>query len=55
VSTARTDGGTAAVYVGDPDALDVEEAVEWPGSGSFAERVHRYFEDHPVVVRPEHS
>jgi len=55
VPTARTDGGTVAVYVGDPDALDVEETVEWPGPGPFAERVHRYFERHPIVVRPEHS
>jgi gamma-glutamylcyclotransferase (GGCT)/AIG2-like uncharacterized protein YtfP len=55
VSTARTDGGTVAVYVGDPDALDVEEPVDWPGSGPFAERVRRYFERRPVVVRPKHS
>jgi gamma-glutamylcyclotransferase (GGCT)/AIG2-like uncharacterized protein YtfP len=55
VSTARTDGGTVAVYVGDPDALDAEEAVEWPGSGPFAERVRRYFERQSVVVQPEHS
>jgi len=51
----RTDDGTAAVYVGDPDALDVEDAVDWPGSGPFAERVRRYFEAESVVVRPEHS
>jgi len=55
VSVPRTDDGTAAVYVGDPDALDVEDAVDWPGSGPFAERVRRYFEAESVVVRPEHS
>ena len=55
VSVPRTDGGTAAVYVGDPDALDAEEAIDWPGSGPFAERVRRYFEAESVVVRPEHS
>jgi gamma-glutamylcyclotransferase (GGCT)/AIG2-like uncharacterized protein YtfP len=55
VSAPRTDDGTAAVYVGDPDALDVEDAVDWPGTGPFAERVRRYFEAESVVVRPEHS
>ncbi|MFB6256538.1 MAG: gamma-glutamylcyclotransferase [Haloplanus sp.] len=53
VSAPRTDGGIAAVYVGDPDALDVENAVDWPGSGPFAERVRRYFEAESVIVRPE--
>jgi len=55
VSVPRADGGTAAVYVGDPDALDVEAAVDWPGSGPFAERVRRYFDAGGAVVRPEHS
>ena len=55
VSVPRTDDGTAAVYVGDPDALGVEEVVDWPGSGPFAERVRRYFEAESVVIRPEHS
>jgi len=51
----RTDGGTAAVYVGDPDRLDADESVEWPGSGSFAECVRRYFRNGSAIVRPEHS
>jgi gamma-glutamylcyclotransferase (GGCT)/AIG2-like uncharacterized protein YtfP len=55
VSVPRADGGTAAVYVGDPDALDVAEPVDWPGSGPFAERVRRYVDAEPVLVRPEHS
>jgi len=55
VSVPRTDGGTAAVYVGDPDALDSSETVEWPGSGAFAERVRRYFDAEAAVVRPEHA
>ncbi|WP_049935393.1 gamma-glutamylcyclotransferase family protein [Haloplanus natans] len=55
LSAPRTDGGVAAVYVGDPDALNVEDAVDWPGTGPFTERVRRYFEAESVVVRPEHS
>ncbi|MEF8856179.1 MAG: gamma-glutamylcyclotransferase family protein [Haloplanus sp.] len=55
VSARRTDGGTAAVYVGDPDQLDTDESVEWPGDGPFAERVRRYFDAESVVVRPQHS
>ncbi|WP_435069643.1 gamma-glutamylcyclotransferase family protein [Haloplanus sp. C73] len=53
-SVPRTDGGEAAVYVGDPDALDVSEPVTWPGSGSFADRVRAYL-DANARVRPEHS
>jgi gamma-glutamylcyclotransferase (GGCT)/AIG2-like uncharacterized protein YtfP len=55
VAARRTDGGTAAVYVGDPDRLDAAESVEWPGSGPFAERVRRYFDADSAVVRPQHS
>jgi gamma-glutamylcyclotransferase (GGCT)/AIG2-like uncharacterized protein YtfP len=55
VPARRTDGGTAAVYVGDPDRLDVEASVEWPGDGPFAERVRRYFDRDDTVVRPERS
>ncbi|SDZ90778.1 Gamma-glutamyl cyclotransferase, AIG2-like [Haloplanus vescus] len=54
VTVPRTDGGRAAVYVGDPDALDVTEAVTWPGTGPFAERVAEYV-DANARVRPEHS
>lgn len=53
VRLPRTDGGTIAVYVGDPDALDCEEPVEWPGPGPFPERVRRYVADGSAVVRPE--
>lgn len=42
---------TATVYVGDPDALGVEASVEWPGAGSFAERVERYLAVEGVRVR----
>jgi hypothetical protein len=55
VSVSRTDGGAAAVYVGDPDALDAAGSVTWPGTGPFAERVRRYVDDHGVVLRPQHS
>jgi gamma-glutamylcyclotransferase (GGCT)/AIG2-like uncharacterized protein YtfP len=55
VSAPRTDGGTAAVYVGDPDALGVEASVDWPGSGTVAERVQRYFDTQSVTIRPEYS
>jgi gamma-glutamylcyclotransferase (GGCT)/AIG2-like uncharacterized protein YtfP len=54
VSAPRTDGGTVEMYVGDPSALDPAEPVEWPGTGPFAERVRRYFDD-SVVIRPQHS
>ena len=41
---------TAAVYVGDPEALSVVEDVSWPGDGPFAERVRKYVHKHAVVV-----
>lgn len=44
---------TAAVYVGDPDALGVTERVTWPGDGSFADRVERYLAVEGVRVRLE--
>jgi gamma-glutamylcyclotransferase (GGCT)/AIG2-like uncharacterized protein YtfP len=47
VSVPSADGGTVEAYVGDPDRLGVD--VEWPGSGSFAERVERYVESEAVV------
>ena len=40
---------TAAVYVGDPERLDAD--VEWPGTGSFAERVNSYLTTSDVWVR----
>jgi gamma-glutamylcyclotransferase (GGCT)/AIG2-like uncharacterized protein YtfP len=50
VTLPRTDGGQAAAYVGDPDRLGA--AAEWPGEGSFAERVRAYLADNEVVVEP---
>lgn len=41
---------TAAVYVGDPDALGVTDPVEWPGDGSFADRVDQYLAVNGVRV-----
>ncbi len=42
--------GTAAVYVGDPDALSVGEHTEWPGETTFGERVERYLAVNEVTV-----
>jgi gamma-glutamylcyclotransferase (GGCT)/AIG2-like uncharacterized protein YtfP len=64
VSVPRTDGGQAAVYVGDPavlvddgpsDGFAADEPTAWPGDGPFAERVRRYVDDEGVVVRPGHD
>jgi gamma-glutamylcyclotransferase (GGCT)/AIG2-like uncharacterized protein YtfP len=43
-------GGHVAVYVGDPDRLDTAVPVEWPGGGSFRERVERYVRGNGVTV-----
>ena len=37
-------------YIGDPGALCVPD--EWPGSGTFSDRVERYLEANQVVVVP---
>jgi gamma-glutamylcyclotransferase (GGCT)/AIG2-like uncharacterized protein YtfP len=50
VSVPRTDGGTAAVYVGDPDRLDAD--AQWPGDGPFADRVRDYVTRADVSVEP---
>jgi gamma-glutamylcyclotransferase (GGCT)/AIG2-like uncharacterized protein YtfP len=50
VSVPRTDGGAAAVYVGDPDRLDA--AADWPGEGAFADRVRSYVARTDVSVEP---
>jgi gamma-glutamylcyclotransferase (GGCT)/AIG2-like uncharacterized protein YtfP len=42
--------GEVAVYVGDPERLDAAERVEWPGTGTFGERVERYVRENRVVV-----
>ncbi len=44
------DEGRASVYVGDPDRLAPAEGFEWPGEGSFEERVERDVRENRVVV-----
>ncbi|WP_224333002.1 gamma-glutamylcyclotransferase family protein [Haloprofundus halobius] len=39
-----------AVYVGDPERLDAEESVSWPGDGPLEARVRRYVVDHDVRI-----
>ncbi|WP_332897731.1 gamma-glutamylcyclotransferase family protein [Haladaptatus sp. CMSO5] len=41
---------SVAVYVGDPDRLDVAESVAWPGDDSFEARVRRYLAENAVRV-----
>ncbi|WP_049980640.1 gamma-glutamylcyclotransferase family protein [Halolamina rubra] len=64
IDTAEScDGGraggldaTAAVYVGDPGRLGVDDEVTWPGAGDdagFADRVRAYLRDRDVCVRPQ--
>ena len=50
VEIPRTDGGTAAVYVGDPVRLDAD--ADWPGTGSFRARVRRYVDEEAVAIQP---
>jgi gamma-glutamylcyclotransferase (GGCT)/AIG2-like uncharacterized protein YtfP len=49
VAVPRDPGGTVETYVGDPGRLGV--AADWPGEGSFVERVREYVEAEGVVVR----
>ncbi|MBV0925844.1 gamma-glutamylcyclotransferase [Halomicroarcula limicola] len=51
--TDEADGASDTVecYLGDPAPLDAP--VEWPGDGTFEERVRRYCRDERVVVRRE--
>jgi len=54
----RGDGPeTVEVYVGDLSALDVAEAVRWPGDddANLARRVADYVEANDVAVRPTGS
>ncbi|WP_053949213.1 gamma-glutamylcyclotransferase family protein [Halolamina sediminis] len=47
---------TAAVYVGDPERLGVDDEVTWPETdehGAFADRVREYVRRHDVHVRPQ--
>lgn len=41
-------GGTAAVYIGDPAKLAAPG--DWPGEGSFSERVASYLDANNVVI-----
>lgn len=41
------------LYVGDPDRLAVTQPVEWPGTGSFGDRVRQWVRENEVVVRPQ--
>ena len=41
---------SAAVYVGDPTALDAP--ADWPGTGPFAERARAYVAANDVYVTP---
>jgi gamma-glutamylcyclotransferase (GGCT)/AIG2-like uncharacterized protein YtfP len=57
VPVADTGGDPAApesveVYVGDPDRLDADESVTWPGAGDLRARVTRYLAENEVRVRP---
>ncbi|MFC7071669.1 gamma-glutamylcyclotransferase [Halovenus rubra] len=44
-------GGFVETYVGDPEALDAP--AEWPGDGSFEERVRAHLDENEVLVRAE--
>lgn len=45
------DGDTVAVYVGDPERLDVTDDVSWPTGGSFRQQVERYLDAERIGVR----
>ena len=47
------DGDSAAVYVGDADALDVVEPVRWPDDGSLADRIAVFVAENGVIIRTE--
>lgn len=51
VTVAQADGGEVAVYVGDPGRLDAP--ADWPGTGSFPERVRSSLNSTDVVVHRE--
>ncbi|MFC6951889.1 gamma-glutamylcyclotransferase family protein [Halorubellus litoreus] len=52
VPTTGFEGASAAVYVGDPDRLDVAESVAWPGDDDLAARVRRYVDANDVSIAP---
>lgn len=49
VSVPREAGGSVKTYVGNPEPLGVPG--EWPGDGSFEQRVRNYLDEADVVVR----
>ena len=49
VSVPTTEGGSVAVYVGDPRALGARD-VSWPGSGPLTERISGYMAANGVSV-----
>jgi gamma-glutamylcyclotransferase (GGCT)/AIG2-like uncharacterized protein YtfP len=50
-----SDPESVAVYVGEPDRLDVAESVSWPGTGALGERVADYVAANDVRVRLVHD
>lgn len=44
-----SDEGRLWTYIGDPDALWVDDS--WPGEGAFGARVRRYLETHDVEIK----
>jgi len=49
---AADDPAVVWVYVGDPERLDADDAVAWPGEGDLGRRVRRYVAATDVVVEP---
>jgi len=50
VTVPCDDGSTVQTYVGDPTRLGVAEEVDWPGAGSFADRVRAYVDRTDVGI-----
>lgn len=50
--SVEDDPDAVSVYVGDPDRLDVDESVAWPGEGDLERRARRYVDANDVVVDP---
>lgn len=46
------EGDETAVYVGDPDLLEVRETVEWPGDGPLRDRVVEFVRRNEVCIEP---
>jgi gamma-glutamylaminecyclotransferase len=50
VSVPAAGGDPAECYVGDPEQLGAD--AEWPGTGSFEERVRSYLAGYEVEIEP---